>query len=373
MSLDEQQFSHTLFSTLHNEKILITGGTGTLGEALAEKLLTYAGDGISELRILNRTEEQQTSMRDRWKESEYYDKLRFMSGNICNYIDVEEAVRGIKVVFHTAALKHVSICEQHPRRAFESNVMGSHNILRAILNNRSLDEEKYVIGASTDKACKPKNIYGMAKFGMERLFQTFQQVSDDVYFSVIRGGNFLGSTGSVIPRWVEDIKAGRRPVINDPDATRFWVLPEEIADLMLWNVSRGLQGAVVARTMVSSNLEDLFMALSNAWESHYAVPEYGIGNLGPAEKPDEELFSDEELKTVSVEDYSLSVPEYAQGKDMKVYYSSPQTDQSQHRTGPPRLPNTSKEPDFMIQGWKALVPLLSNLPSDIFPRESLSL
>ena len=208
------------------KKILITGGTGSLGTALTRRLLD---DGADTIRIFSRNESKQIEM-----ESKFHDnRLRFLLGDIRDYDRLVRAVEDIDIVFHAAALKHVPIIEYNPFEAIKTNVIGSQNVINACLQENV--EKSICVG--TDKAVSPLNTYGATKLLMEKLFVTssnyLKKERHRTKFIALRYGNVLGSSGSVIPKFIEQIRNKQKITITDPNMTRFSVSMEGALDFIL--------------------------------------------------------------------------------------------------------------------------------------------
>jgi UDP-N-acetylglucosamine 4,6-dehydratase/UDP-glucose 4-epimerase len=208
------------------KKILITGGTGSLGQALTKRLLKLNVDTI---RILSRNESKQVEM-----ESKFHDeRLRFLIGDVRDYNRLTRALEGIDIVFHAAALKHVPLIEYNPFEAIKTNVLGSQNIIDACLH----ENVKLAVAVGTDKAVSPLNAYGATKLLMEKLFITarnyLSKKSHPTKFIALRYGNVLGSSGSVIPKWIDSIENNKKITITAPQMTRFSITMEEALDFIL--------------------------------------------------------------------------------------------------------------------------------------------
>ena len=196
------------------KKILITGGTGSLGAALTKRLLN---EGVDTIRIFSRNESKQIEMESEFKD----DRLRFLIGDVRDNERLERAVEDIDIVFHAAALKHVPVIEYNPFEAIKTNVLGSQNVINACLKE---DVERAVC-VGTDKAVSPLNTYGATKLLMEKLFVTannyLKKERHRTKFIALRYGNVLGSSGSVIPKFIEQIKKKEMITITDPNMARF--------------------------------------------------------------------------------------------------------------------------------------------------------
>jgi UDP-N-acetylglucosamine 4,6-dehydratase/UDP-glucose 4-epimerase len=208
------------------KKILITGGTGSLGNALTSRLLNYDVDTI---RIFSRNENKQFAMESKFND----DRLRFLLGDVRDYPRLVRAMEDIDIVFHAAALKHVPIIEYNPFEAIKTNVIGSQNVIDACLK----ENVEKVVAIGTDKAVSPLNTYGATKLLMEKLFVTasnyLKKERHKTKFFALRYGNVLGSSGSVIPKFIKQIKNKEKITITDPNMTRFSISMDEALDFIL--------------------------------------------------------------------------------------------------------------------------------------------
>ena len=270
-----------------NKKILITGGTGSLGTALTKRLLNLNVDTV---RIYSRNESKQILM-----ESEILDdRIRYLIGDVRDLPRLEKALEGIDIVFHAAALKHVPVIEYNPFEAIKTNVLGTQNLIDACLK----ENVETVVGIGTDKAVSPLNTYGATKLLMEKLLTTAQNYLDiDKYrtkFLAVRYGNVLGSSGSVLPKFVSQIKKKQKITITDPNMTRFSLTMEEALDFILKSTSIGKGTEVFVPKLKAYSInglkESLFELLENTGEK--------IISLRPGEKMHETLLNSDELRYV---------------------------------------------------------------------------
>ena len=218
-----------------NKKILITGGTGSLGTALTAKLLKTDVDTI---RIFSRDELKQSEM-----ESHFHDeRLRFLIGDVRDKERLEKAVEGVDIVVHTAALKQVPVIEYNPFEAIKTNVQGSQNLVEACLNKNV----GFALAIGTDKAVSPFNTYGATKLLMERLFVSANYYKGErkTKFACVRYGNVLGSRGSIIPKFVEQIMSGDKITITDPNMTRFNITIDQALDLIFRVIKNTVGGDI---------------------------------------------------------------------------------------------------------------------------------
>ena len=270
-----------------NKKILITGGTGSLGTALTKRLLNLNVDTV---RIYSRNESKQILM-----ESEILDdRIRYLIGDVRDLPRLEKDLEGIDIVFHAAALKHVPVIEYNPFEAIKTNVLGTQNLIDACLK----ENIETVVGIGTDKAVSPLNTYGATKLLMEKLLTTAQNYLDiDKYrtkFLAVRYGNVLGSSGSVLPKFVSQIKKKQKITITDPNMTRFSLTMDEALDFILKSTSIGKGTEVFVPKLKAYSInglkESLFELLENTGEK--------IISLRPGEKMHETLLNSDELRYV---------------------------------------------------------------------------
>lgn len=219
--------------------LLITGGTGSFGNAVTKRFLTT---GIKEIRIVSRDEKKQDDMRHEYqaKWPEYSDKLKFYIGDVRDYDSIAGAFKGVDYVFHAAALKQVPSCEFYPIEAVKTNILGSNNVISACVNNGV----KRAVFLSTDKAAYPINAMGMTKALMEKnvIARSRQLGENDTVLCCTRYGNVMASRGSVIPLFLDQIEAGKPITITNPDMTRFMMTLEDAVELVLYAFQHGNQG-----------------------------------------------------------------------------------------------------------------------------------
>ncbi len=235
-----------------NKKILITGGTGSLGQALTRSLLKTNAQTI---RIYSRDELKQTQMQDEISDK----RLRFLIGDVRDKERICRAMEDIDIVFHTAALKHVSVAEYNPFEYVKTNVNGSQNVIDACLDN----EVELAVGIGTDKALSPINTYGATKLLMERLFisANFYKGEHKIEFLCVRYGNVLGSRGSILPRLVEQITSGKEITITDPSMTRFNITMTQAVEFVLRAVKQAKGGEIFVPKLKAYTVGDLKEAI----------------------------------------------------------------------------------------------------------------
>ena len=270
---------------LDGKKILITGGTGSLGQSLTKRLLATNVDTV---RILSRNESKQVNM-----ESEFNDKrLRFLIGDVRDFERLKTAFEDIDIVYHAAALKHVPVIEYNPFEAIKTNVQGSQNVIDASL---SQDVEK-VICIGTDKAVSPLNTYGATKLLMEKLFvsaNNFLNVTRHrTKFLALRYGNVVGSSGSVIPKFIKMIKEGRKITITDSEMTRFSITMDQALDFILDCTINGNASEIYIPKLKSYSILDVKDALFEI----FGKTDFEEIGIRPGEKLHETLINSEEIR-----------------------------------------------------------------------------
>jgi len=263
--------------------LLITGGTGSFGNAVLSRFLNT---DIREIRIFSRDEKKQDDMRRQLNNS----KLKFYIGDVRNYDSVFEATKGVDYIFHAAALKQVPSCEFFPMEAVKTNVIGTSNVVRAAVANKV----KRVVVLSTDKAAYPINAMGISKAMMEKVAIAESRNVDekDTTICVTRYGNVMASRGSVIPLFIEQFKEGKPLTITDPDMTRFLMSLEESVDLVLFAYKNGRQGDLFVQKAASSTIRDLAQAMINLFKAKSKIQIIGTRH---GEKKYETLLTREEM------------------------------------------------------------------------------
>ncbi len=267
------------------KKILITGGTGSLGTALTKRLLSL---DVEQIRIFSRNEFKQISMESELKD----DRLRFLIGDIRDEKRLIRATEEVDIVFHAAALKHVPKVEYNPFEAVKTNVQGSQNVIEACLAN---DVERAVC-IGTDKAVSPLNTYGATKLLMEKLFVNAQHYSNpkihQTKFFAVRYGNVFASSGSVIPRFIEQIKKQEEITITDKTMTRFSITMEQALDFILKATEIGNGTEIFIPKLKSYSLEQIYKVLSQLVETKNEK----IIGIRPGEKLHELLINFDEMR-----------------------------------------------------------------------------
>lgn len=284
-----------------NKILLITGGTGSFGNAIMKRLLKT---DIKEIRIFSRDEKKQEDMRNLYNDS----RLKFYIGDTRNYNSINEAMRGVNFVFHAAALKQVPSCEFYPMEAVQTNILGSENVASAAINN---NVEK-IISLSTDKAVYPINAMGLSKALMEKMViaKARMRTEGDTVLCVTRYGNVMASRGSVIPLFVKQIKESKPITITEPNMTRFLMSLEDSVDLVLYAFLHGRQGDIFVQKSPATTIQILAQALKEIFNSDTEIRFIGTRH---GEKQYESLVSYEEM---------------AKAEDLEEYYKIPMDDRS---------------------------------------------
>lgn len=262
--------------------LLITGGTGSFGNAVLKRFLEST---VAEIRIFSRDEKKQDDMRKKYNNP----KLKFYIGDVRDIESVRSAVRGVDYIFHAAALKQVPSCEFYPLQAVKTNVLGTENVLEAAI---SLGVAR-VICLSTDKAVYPINAMGISKAMMEKVAVAKSRESGATKICVTRYGNVMASRGSVIPLFVDQIRGGNELTITDPEMTRFMMTLDDAVDLVLYAFEHGTSGDIFVQKAPAATLKTLTKALS----SLLGVADHEISVIGTrhGEKLFEALLSREEM------------------------------------------------------------------------------
>lgn len=278
-----------------NCKLLITGGTGSFGNAVLKRFLDSE---IKEIRILSRDEKKQDDLRKKYNHS----KLKFYIGDVRDPQSVLNAVRGVDYIFHAAALKQVPSCEFHPLEAVKTNVIGTENVLEAAIQCGV----KRVICLSTDKAVYPINAMGISKAMMEKVAIAKSRNSAQTVINVTRYGNVMASRGSVIPLFIEQIRAGKPITITDPNMTRFMMSLDDAVNLVLYAFEHGNAGEIFVQKAPAATIQVLALALT----SLLGVAKHAVNTIGT--RHGEKLF-----------EVLLSREEMVAAQDMGEYYRIP--------------------------------------------------
>jgi UDP-glucose 4-epimerase len=276
-----------------NKTLLITGGTGSFGNAVLKRFLD---SNIKEIRIFSRDEKKQDDMRHALQNP----KVKFYIGDVRNKRSVDNAMRGVDFIFHAAALKQVPSCEFFPIEAVNTNVLGTQNVLDSAVEYGV----KRMIVLSTDKAAYPINAMGISKAMMEKVaIAKARSLGEDAQTTICctRYGNVMASRGSVIPLWIDQMKAGKDITITDPNMTRFMMTLEDAVDLVLYAFEHGKNGDLFVQKAPAATLEVLAKALTEMFKSKVSIRSIGTRH---GEKLYETLVTREEMaKAVDMGNY----------------------------------------------------------------------
>lgn len=265
-----------------NKVLLITGGTGSFGNAVLSRFLD---SDLAEIRIFSRDEKKQDEMRKRYKNS----KLSFYIGDVRDASAVCNVMRGVDYIFHAAALKQVPSCEFYPMEAFKTNVVGTSNVIEAAITNNV----KKVICLSTDKAVYPINAMGISKAMMEKVAISHSRQVSDTVICVTRYGNVMASRGSVIPLFAEQLAKGESITVTDPNMTRYMMTLDDAVDLVLYAFDHGLPGQIFVQKSPAASLNVLSKAILKTLGAPDSKP--NIIGTRHGEKLFETLLSREEM------------------------------------------------------------------------------
>lgn len=282
-----------------DKTLLITGGTGSFGNAVLNRFLKT---DIKEIRIFSRDEKKQDDMRKKYNNH----KLKFYIGDVRDYSSILNATRGVDFIFHAAALKQVPSCEFHPIQAVKTNILGTENVLEAAIANGV----KRVVCLSTDKAVYPINAMGISKAMMEKVMvaKSRNLDSNKTVICGTRYGNVMASRGSVIPLFVDLMGEGKAITITDPNMTRFMMTLEDAVDLVLYAFQNGNNGDIFVQKAPAATIETLAIALKELLNT----PDHPINIIGTrhGEKLYEALLSREEmLAAIDMGDYYRVPPD----------------------------------------------------------------
>ena len=302
------------------KKLLITGGTGSFGNAVLNKFLD---SDISEIRILSRDEKKQHDMRVVYNNP----KIKFFIGDVREERSLVSAVKGVDYIFHAAALKQVPSCEFFPIEAVKTNVLGTENVLSVAIENNV----KKVICLSTDKAVYPINAMGTSKAMMEKVFVAKSRISGSTIICGTRYGNVMASRGSVIPHFYDQIKSGNDITVTDPNMTRFMMTLDDAVNLVLFAFENGNAGDIFVQKSPSTTIGELASIMKKIYNSPVEIKNIGIRH---AEKIHETLLSREERLVAEELEHYFRVPsdnrdlnynkyffEGKQSKDLEEYNS----------------------------------------------------
>jgi UDP-N-acetylglucosamine 4,6-dehydratase len=296
----------------NNKTLLITGGTGTFGNAVLKRFLDT---DISEIRVFSRDEKKQEDMRLGYNSP----KLRFYIGDVRDYDSIAPALDGVDYVFHAAALKQVPSCEFYPLEALRTNALGAENVLNASMS-RGVER---VIVLSTDKSVYPINAMGISKAMMEKLMVAKARLSrpGGTILCGTRYGNVMASRGSVIPLFIQQVKDGQPLTITDPNMTRFMMSIDDAVDLVLFAYQHGAPGDIFVQKAPAATIETLALAVKKVFDAPNPVRVIGTRH---GEKLFETLLTREEKAKAEDMDSYFRIPADNRDLNYNVYYAQGQ-------------------------------------------------
>ena len=297
----------------NNKVLLITGGTGSFGETVVKHFLNT---DIAEIRIFSRDEKKQEEMRIQYND----EKLKFVIGDVRDYDSILSALFEVDYVFHAAALKQVPSCEFHPIEAVKTNVLGTQNVVKAA----SASRVKKVVVLSTDKAVYPINAMGISKAMAEKIVSAYSHFSskNNTIICSTRYGNVMASRGSVIPLFINQIKAKKRLTLTDPNMTRFLMSLDESVELVMYAFKHAQQGDLFVQKSPAATLENLAKALSELFGVDYNPQIIGTRH---GEKLYETLISREEMARAEVLGEYYRIPSDSRDLNYAKYFREGQT------------------------------------------------
>ncbi len=263
-----------------NKTLLITGGTGSFGNAVLESFLT---SDINEIRIFSRDEKKQDDMRRKYQSN----KIKYLLGDVRYESSINQAMNGVDFVFHAAALKQVPSCEFYPMEAVQTNIIGTENMLNSAIKNNV----QKVICLSTDKAVYPINAMGVSKSMMEKVFVAKSRITSSTKIIGTRYGNVMASRGSVIPLFYNQIKNNTPLTITNPNMTRFMMTLNDAVELVLYAFKNGNSGDIFVQKAPSASIGEIAEAMKKIYNSDCKINNIGIRH---GEKIHETLLSKEE-------------------------------------------------------------------------------
>ena len=309
-------------SVFQDKTLMITGGTGSFGNAVLNRFLKT---DIGEIRIFSRDEKKQDDMRHEFqaKMPEVAEKIKFYIGDVRDLASVKNAMHGVDYIFHAAALKQVPSCEFFPMEAVKTNVIGTDNVLTAAIEAGV----KNVVCLSTDKAAYPVNAMGTSKAMMEKVIVAKSRTvaPEKTKICCTRYGNVMCSRGSVIPLWIEQIKAGNPITITEPSMTRFIMSLDEAVDLVLFAFENGVSGDILVQKAPACTIETLAQAVTGLVAPDHEIKVIGIRH---GEKMYETLLTNEECaNAIDLGDF-YRVPSDKRGLNYDKYFKEGDTERN---------------------------------------------
>ena len=352
--MNYSSYGKETLSMFKNRTLLVTGGTGSFGNAVVKRFLQTE---ISEIRIFSRDEKKQDDMRKLYNN----DKLKFYIGDVRDYNSIESALRGVDFVFSAAALKQVPSCEFFPLEAVKTNILGTENTLNAAIANGV----KKVIVLSTDKAVYPINAMGMTKALMEKVMVAKSRMISEnkTVLCGTRYGNVMASRGSVIPLFIEQIKAGKPLTITNPNMTRFMMSLDDAVDLVLYAFEHGSQGDIFVQKAPAATIKTLAEALIDIFEANNKIQTIGTRH---GEKIFESLLTSEEkiiaedlggYYRVSADTRDLNYSKYFEKGELLSNNIEPYTSHNTERLDKEGMKELLLKLDYVqeeLRSWKAV-------------------
>lgn len=336
---------------LLNQKLLITGGTGSFGNAVLQRFLHT--NYFNEIRIFSRDEKKQDDMRNQLKNP----KLKFFIGDVRDYDSIEPATRGVDYIFHAAALKQVPSCEFFPMQAVKTNVEGTQNVIKAAGQNNV----KKIICLSTDKAAYPINAMGISKAMMEKVAIAESRNLLNTIVCLTRYGNVMASRGSVIPLFINQIKNGLPLTITDPNMTRFLMSLNDAVDLVLFAFENGNQGDLFVNKAPAATIGDLAIAIKDLAKANNDINIIGTRH---GEKLYETLCTREEMAKAEDMGNFYRIPADNRDLNYSMYFS--QGEKSMAEIEDYHSHNTER---LDIDGVKKLISKLAIVKKELFAEE----
>ncbi len=333
---------------IKDKKLLITGGTGSFGNAVLQKFLD--SDHFVEIRIFSRDEKKQDDMRNQLKSP----KLKFYIGDVRDYESIEPATRGVDYVFHAAALKQVPSCEFFPMQAVKTNVEGTQNVIRAAAANGV----KKVICLSTDKAAYPINAMGISKAMMEKVAVAEARNLKETTVCLTRYGNVMASRGSVIPLFINQLKQGLPLTITDPNMTRFLMSLNDAVDLVLFAFEHGRAGDLFVNKAPAATIADLAQAIKELANVDNEIKIIGTRH---GEKLYETLCTREEMQKAEDMGDFYRVPADNRDLNYAMYFSEGEKDTSKIEDY-----NSHNTEQLDVEGVKKLISKLGVVRRELF-------
>ncbi|NMJ41490.1 SDR family NAD(P)-dependent oxidoreductase [Roseomonas sp. JC162] len=327
---------------LSHRKVLVTGGTGSFGQAVVRRFLAA---GAGEIRIFSRDEKKQEDMRRHFADR----RLKYLLGDVRDYASVRESMHEVDLVFHAAALKQVPSCEFHPMEAVRTNVMGTENVISAAI----ACGVGRVVALSTDKAVYPINAMGLSKALMEKLLVARSRTAGATVLCATRYGNVMASRGSVIPLFVRQARAGRPLTVTDPAMTRFLMSLEQSVDLVLFALAHARQGDIFVQKAPACTVGTLAEAVGRLFDNRAPVEVIGTRH---GEKLYETLVSREEMVRaenmgdfyrIAADGRDLNYDMYVEAGEQQISASDDYTSHNTRRLGVGEVMQTLQGLDFI--------------------------